>query len=171
MHVSRDFWPNIAILCLFLWDIDTEIASFSYNLPTFTLNFLNRSPVNCSQCGNYGNHLSEFFDKNFVKAAVLLKKFLELISRKNISMRENFSFFHIVSSVEKLAKIYFYVKSSEMNSFIYLIFFREFNWHSTYILTLHSFKITVEITLPFFTWNRLLPLQHSVLGRNTINRF
>ena len=29
------------------------------------------------QCGNYGNSLSHFFGKNFVKAAVLLNKLLK----------------------------------------------------------------------------------------------
>ena len=41
-----------------------------------------------SQCGNH------FFDKNFVKVTVLLKKLLELILRNIFPVRENFSFFH-----------------------------------------------------------------------------
>ena len=31
-----------------------------------------------AQCGNFGNLLSQFFDKNFVKVTVLLKKLLDL---------------------------------------------------------------------------------------------
>ena len=30
-----------------------------------------------AQCGNYGNSLSQIFDKNFVKVIVLLKKLLK----------------------------------------------------------------------------------------------
>ena len=32
--------------------------------------------VQCAQCGNYGNLLSRFFGKSFVKVTVLLKKLL-----------------------------------------------------------------------------------------------
>ena len=35
------------------------------------------SRVAYTQCGNFGNSLSHFFDKNFVKATVLLNKLLK----------------------------------------------------------------------------------------------
>ena len=48
-----------------------------------------------AQCGKYRNLLSNFFDKNLVKATFLLKK---LVSRINFSMRVIFSFFHTVEN-------------------------------------------------------------------------
>jgi len=49
------------------------------------------------KCGNYRNSLSCLFDKNFVKATVLLKEVSkELIWRNIFSVREDFSFFHTV---------------------------------------------------------------------------
>ena len=53
---------------------------------------------NRSQYGNYGNSLSHFFDKNFVKPMFFTKGATkELISRNIFSVRENFLLFHTES--------------------------------------------------------------------------
>ena len=50
-----------------------------------------------TQCGNYGNLLSHFFGKNFVKATSALEKLLTKLSSRNFStVRVNFSFFNTV---------------------------------------------------------------------------
>ena len=57
--------------------------------------------MQAAQCGNFGNSLSHFFDKNFVKATVLLNKLRyvtkDLISRKKfLGEREFPKFPHCV---------------------------------------------------------------------------
>ena len=49
-----------------------------------------------SQCGNYGNLLSHFFDKNFVKATFLLKKILKSWLDDFFGVTVNFLLFHTV---------------------------------------------------------------------------
>ena len=48
--------------------------------------------------GNYGNSLSRIFSKNFVKVTVLLIKLLKSWFDEIFLVRENFSFFHSVTS-------------------------------------------------------------------------
>ena len=49
-----------------------------------------------AQCGNYGNLLSRFFGKNFVKATYLLNKSLKSWFDGKFLVRVNFWFFHIL---------------------------------------------------------------------------
>ena len=56
-----------------------------------------------SQCGNYGNLLSRYFDKNFVKAISTKEVTKELISRDIFSVRVNISFLHTLD-FESLCK-------------------------------------------------------------------
>ena len=50
-----------------------------------------------SQCGNYGNLLSHFFERKFRESNIFTKEGTKvLISRNIFSMRVNFSFFHTV---------------------------------------------------------------------------
>ena len=60
--------------------------------------------MDTAQCGNYGNLVSHFFGKNFVKATVLLNKSLELIRRNIFSVRPNLSFFHTVHCAPQCGK-------------------------------------------------------------------
>ena len=48
----------------------------------------------CTQCGDYGNFLSHFFGKTFVKATFLLKKLLNRWFDEFFLVRVNFSSFH-----------------------------------------------------------------------------
>ena len=51
-------------------------------------------------------HIVQFFDKTIVKAALLLKKFLEMTSRNIFSVRENFSHFHTTVHSVEITEIY-----------------------------------------------------------------
>ena len=57
------------------------------------VNISNFHNVRWAECGNFGNSLSLFFDKNFEKAMVLLNKLLKSWFQEIFFQWENFSFF------------------------------------------------------------------------------
>ena len=69
-------------------------------------------------CGNYGNSLSHFFDKNFVKATFLLNKLLKRWFDEFFLVRENFPFFHtVLCKLRNYSLMLFWQKFRESNVF------------------------------------------------------
>ena len=70
-------------ISLYLFHLQSSFYDFltknSWNQPSLAVNWLHEifSYYVIAQCGNSGNSLSHFFDKNFVKPTVLLNKLLK----------------------------------------------------------------------------------------------
>ena len=58
-----------------------------------------------SQCGNYENLLSPFFDKNFVKGTPSLEKLLKSWFHEIFFVRVYFPFFHTVATQQSLSNL------------------------------------------------------------------
>ena len=72
MVASYHVFSVVSILSSF-FDL-TKILEF--DVLTAKINFTEKC-AHYAQCENLGNHLSQFFDKNFVKATVFINKLLK----------------------------------------------------------------------------------------------
>ena len=86
------------------WQKFREINEFSAECTLFSRNFSILHNCGKTTCGNYGNSLSHFFGKKFVKVIVLLKKLLSRIFFFNES--KFFSFAHSTVQCAKMQNFF-----------------------------------------------------------------
>ena len=73
---SQHLWQKLRKLILFYYKNSVNSTHHMFELVSRIFSTHIRIAL-CAQCGNYGNLLSRFFDKNFVKVTFLLKKILK----------------------------------------------------------------------------------------------
>ena len=123
---------SLITVCVWKSTIKCDISQKILWNQLFSNFFSKNVTLHCACCGNYGNLLSLIFDKNFVKATILLKKLLKNWFHGKQFRWERISRFSTLCTVHRLLWLTFYgktfVKSTVISCFHEIYFHRAREW-------------------------------------------